>query len=313
MEILFHGASVTQQSGDFSYFNRLLEKFAGTQYKLRKHGYGGCHLNDACFVTINDDLKDGCEICVLDWNTTALGEFDDRKLLWIVKQITDFGALPVFIIFASTANKNANRQSEMQVIELCARYNFPLLDYRSSVDIDGHLRDGVHTNADGAEIYASLLHRDLLRITTERSRLQAFSVKLETNFSIRRLGEINLNIPEGGILSLSLGNLDRNCQIIARLVHGPKSPILKVQEHKNICLWDRWSHFSRSGIVALWYDRVPATDSLVVDIKVLPDAIDYSICAIPFSFSGIKVLDILDLWFVNCELADAGHLTVRSA
>ncbi|MDP5192187.1 hypothetical protein, partial [Rheinheimera baltica] len=58
MKFFFHGASVTQQSKDDSYFFQL-QSFIndeGHSFEIQKKGHGGCHFSDACVLTIGFDV-----------------------------------------------------------------------------------------------------------------------------------------------------------------------------------------------------------------------------------------------------------------
>jgi hypothetical protein len=86
IDILFQGASVTYQSNETSYLYQLINicKKKAKFFKIRKRAYGGCHINDAGFLNINSDTASKTNFCFLEWNTTALNNFDMNKLLYII-------------------------------------------------------------------------------------------------------------------------------------------------------------------------------------------------------------------------------------
>lgn len=99
MNFFFHGASVTQQTGIASYFHLLSERVASS-HVLTKKGYGGCHFNDAGFLTLHSDISSESDVCVLEWNTTGLIKFDIEKLKYVAGYLLDHDILPVFLILA---------------------------------------------------------------------------------------------------------------------------------------------------------------------------------------------------------------------
>jgi hypothetical protein len=304
MRIMFHGASVTEQKGDGSYFYWLENAFQEVDgVRLSRKGYGGCHFNDAAFVNIASDTSDAPDICVLDWNTTGLPEFDQSKLSYVSGVLLERGILPVFVIFASEQNTaETERAAERQVIDFCRTNALPLWDYRDRIVRETHLRDTVHTNIAGAKIYADCIFVDLTKLMRE---IKKYSMKMPAeahNFKIIEAPEFFLDVPEGSSLKFELKSVSDGAHILAKVIHGPSSPIIELENGQKLSVWDRWSHYERSGFLTLWSAEPLERDRCTIKIKVLRDQIDYSICARPFSFEGEKVFKLTGLYFVNCAM-----------
>jgi hypothetical protein len=86
IHILFQGASVTHQNYESSYIYQLIKicKKKANFFKVKKSSYASCHINDAGFLNINFDTESKTNFCFLEWNTTALNNFDMNKLLYII-------------------------------------------------------------------------------------------------------------------------------------------------------------------------------------------------------------------------------------
>ena len=77
MNVFFHGASITQQMGEDSFYQKLIKKNTCPLINFRQYGYGSMSLNSAGFLTINNDAKLTDDICFLDWNSTFLEKFNN--------------------------------------------------------------------------------------------------------------------------------------------------------------------------------------------------------------------------------------------
>lgn len=300
MKIFFHGASVTQQSGASSYFQVLqnrVNKIEGII--LRRSGYGGCHLNDAGFLTINSDTNEVTDVCVLEWNTTGLSIFDEQKLQYMAGVLLSKDILPVFLILARRDTIQNSRDSERQVIKFCTDNNLLCLDYRDTVGIECGLRDDVHTNEIGANMYADRLFYDLID-----NKLNISNVGLYFNykeFNIYSLRNIVLDVIEGFSVVIELANVQDGAQVIIETIRGPSSPIINI-DSKRICIWDQWCHFERPGFIIIASNLLNLNSTKKsLFLHVLHDNIDYSICSRTFSYNGVKELKIRGIHGIDCD------------
>jgi hypothetical protein len=255
-------------------------------------------LNDAGFLTIDKDVSDCFDICFLDWNTTGSTHFDDEKLKYIVGVLINKKVAPVFLLLARKDNNLNNRLCDRQVIDLCEKYNIPYLDLRSCLDVELHLRDDVHTNELGAKIYAELILNQIKKINF----LGITNVDVKhKNFDINIPKFLPLDLPEGGVLNLSLAEISSQAEVIFAVVHGPSSGYISV-DNKKICIWDRWSHYERNGFISVKNYINAEVDNVetLLEIEVLSDLVDYSICSREFNYDGIKYFKIRGIYGVNC-------------
>nr|WP_315226314.1 hypothetical protein [uncultured Limnohabitans sp.] len=303
MKILFHGASVTEQSGEGSYFFWLNEALKyEPRIELYKRGYGGTHFDSACVLTIRDDIGSvNPDICFLDWNTTGSVNFDPVSVSYVIGSLLSFNVIPVFLILARVDNIQGNRQCDSQVISFCEEKKVPFLDLRNLVDPSLHLRDEVHTNLSGAALYANAIAEFIehLFVNNMHPQVERFEF-LDLNINSKR--KLNISISENDFVRFSVSRISESSRVVIETIHGPESPVIKVMPSGlSISVWDRWSHFHRPGFVQLWSFRDYSLDSDAnLCISVLSDVIDYSSCRRDFSFEGEKFLTISGIYGVNC-------------
>lgn len=265
MKITFYGASVTAQSGTSGYVNALTKMLKNNGgFQIRGIGYGACHFGDAGFYRIGEVLKDKPSICILEWNTTGQGEFNQLKLNSV---IYDLVRANIFVGLLILPRKNTNiiseRQAEIQIIELSKKYGFPLLDLRKMVDIDLCLRDVVHTNDYGAECYAKEIKKWIETLKLDK---QEIDESWQLNFS-RNAFNNEIIIDKKNALEISFTYEDhRVCEIVFELIVGP-SMLDLIIEGENIDLTrtfvDEWCYYDRKMYHLVFKGRSYPKDGLV--------------------------------------------------
>ena len=298
MNFFFHGASVTQQSGASSYFD-ILSRRIGSSHNLNKKGYGGCHFNDAGFLTLRTDLPNLVDVCVLEWNTTGLNEFNLSKLDFVVGYLLDRKVFPVFLILARKDNFFAPRVCDLQILKFCSDKNILCLDYRNKINPELHLRDIVHTNELGAAVYAQNLFLDLFS-SFDYMNEYAPLISSYRNFLIDSHRGLILDALEGDRVIIELDEISNGSQVIFEVLIGPYSPVVDINGFSKICFWDRWCHYERSSFKAISIDISELKFNNHLILSILSDVIDYSDCAREFSFGGLKILKIRGVHGVDC-------------
>jgi len=299
VRLTFHGASVTQQSGAGSYVDSLREMLRHRpDVAIRKEGYGGSHLDDAGFMTLDADTRDVPDLCFLDWNTTSLAEFDEEKLRYMAGMLLDKGVVPVFLILAQPDSVSGMRRSERQVADLCAEAGLPCLDYRGLVSPETDLRDGTHTSPRGADIYAARLCEDMDAILARIDALRSLRIAYHP-FAIRAVRGLRIDVRENEVIAIDLAECGPRAELVLEVLRGPASPIVD-DGRRRVCVWDRWCHFERRGFLSFWRGGEEGGARAEVLLRVLPDAIDYSACQRPFSYTEEKELSILGVCGVDC-------------
>ena len=159
MKFLFYGASVTKQGGSSGYIQSLKALAEGTTVEITSIAYGACHFNDAGFYNIKKVISEYPDVCVLEWNTTGLSEFDVKKMDSVLGELIENNISIAFLILPRRdTNLKKNRKAEELIFKLSESFDIPLLDLRMSVAFDDCVRDDVHTNDFGAFTYANNIH-----------------------------------------------------------------------------------------------------------------------------------------------------------
>jgi hypothetical protein len=240
----------------------------------------------------------------LEWNTTALNNFDMNKLLYIIGILFKKKIIPIFLILATKSNIKKDRICENQIRNLCLKFNLKFLDYRLIINLKQDLKkDGVHTNKSGAIKYAKQLFKDLLVLKNNLNNF-IFTKFNFFNYKISPLiKSINKSflLHEGNSYEIKLKNIGKNAELFAYVNKGRSSPIITVKDKKSskeICIWDRWSYYNRGTVIKLWNF---INKNSVLKISVLNKKIDYSICKKKISYVGKKYFNIIGLYGVNCR------------
>ncbi|EHZ2536422.1 TPA: hypothetical protein NKQ48_000728 [Vibrio parahaemolyticus] len=301
MRFLFHGASVTQQKYNGSYVNCFTEMI-GKSHTVVSKGFGGCHFNDAGYLTIDELTDDQIDVCFLEWNTTGVGFFEPHKLKYVVEVLLSKRILPVILILAGRDNLLGDRNAEVSVISLCESLSLPLLDYRKLVDPKLHLRDHTHTNDEGAKLYSNELLKDLPLIV---DKFETFSNNWDPSEHPRPKLRIlpadceAIMLEENESLSFFLQDIGDFAEIILEVDVGPSSGYVLINNDRKINFWDQWCHFSRPSFKTVY--KLSNSEPHILTLFLCDDIVDYSSCTKDFSYEGNKKLNIRKVWGVNCK------------
>ena len=72
--IIFYGASVTQQSGQSGFvptFKNMID-LNQLEYNIIQKGYGSMHLYDAGIIKIDNIINENPSYCFIDWFSTGI-------------------------------------------------------------------------------------------------------------------------------------------------------------------------------------------------------------------------------------------------
>lgn len=307
MKILFHGASVTEQGNETSYFdylNKLLEKNRANVL-IKKKGYGGCHFNGAALVTIGPDLSEEFDFCFLEWNTTWLSRFDESDITHMIGSILKKNVKPVFLILPRADTLDNNRDCESQIIAFSERYRIPLLDLRHLSLGYSIFRDEVHTNLAGAKLYAEHIHDFIFYLSSNNSNYycdNALPLLINSVKIISRFKSESFSLSENEFFKFFVSAPTFNSKLILKIVRGPCSPVIEIPEIGfKFNVWDEYCHYDRIYYLVVPLKNLQGKDSYL-SIKSLDEIIDYSICRRPFSYSGIKVFKVLEIYGIDCNV-----------
>jgi hypothetical protein len=313
----FFGASVTAQSPPHGYFDLARQAIEAHGGQATRLAFGSCHLDDAGFHSVHLIEGTGCEVCVLEWNTTGLSRFHPGKLAHVLNQLLTRGVHPVFLILPQDRNLGSDRPAEEQLREFADNPAISLIDIRHTFPGVHLLRDTVHTTPEGAAHYAQAIVAALAElphvtsdaIAAEARRRQGSAGLPEVTF---RTLEQELVVEENHALVIDFVRTEVLSELLLWLTLGPDSPILQVTAgsfSRRVPVWDAWCHYDRKKIVSILEDSSHRKTGLrgQLSIHVLPDLPDYSTCRRPeFSYSGVKRLRVQSMLMSNFEVLGFG-------
>ncbi|WP_298637112.1 hypothetical protein [uncultured Umboniibacter sp.] len=275
-------------------------KQRGAKIKVQSKGYGGNHIGDAGYLTINRDVPADVDVCFLEWSTPEQKSLPREKFLYMLDILHGKSILPIVLILARKDNIAGDREFDRELLKLCEENDVKVLDYRSLIVPDVDLRDAVHTKESGALKYSQAIIDELSSIQTS---LESWKPPRggPLAFSINSLSELTITLEEGQALEFDVEVLGENAEVIAEVVRGPASGVIDVLPEKlKIKVWDRWSHFERPSFLSIC--KFEGVNNFVqrVTIAMTEDSVDYSHCARPFSYDGPKNFKLKSLLLTNC-------------
>lgn len=232
------GASVTAQKNGYS-----------SLISNQNYGYGGYHLRGGGVAFLNHiDFSDSVgEIALIDWFSTGDLSFDENLSLAIdavVSRLEMEGMVPVCLIFP---HRKFDVRSDY--VDLCKKYfqdmNVQYIDvekevYKLGVDLDSILRDDVHTNSKGAELYAEIIRENIGGVNKNTS-----SKCVSNRFNEIRSLDVNRVIKNKMTLSGDFEIVGVNLEV------GPHSGLVSIDDgltNFEVNTYDRWCYFYREHI-----------------------------------------------------------------
>ena len=302
MLIIAFGASITAQgihhssgepTGYVHYLSEILAKQISNA-EVRSLAAGSSHFDSAGYVLLDEVINQKPDLLILDWHITGLGQFDDFLWSSAIRKIRDSAITTLIVIFPlseviSAGHERPNvgqaRGAVSAGIHLLNLYT----NVGSSVFPDLHLRDGVHTNPAGAELYARLIAFAIAEILSDPSCVLQEGGGLSIPLvSISEPVFVDSCLLDDGFKKLS--SLDMvierssgwtgGINIIAESMVGPFSPVVNIAFNDGTAsqsIWDPWCHYPRSNFTSLI--KLPClNDSIDIAITISDESPDYSKC-----------------------------------
>lgn len=188
-DIVFFGASVTKQKeGYVAFFKNL-----NSEKSISVVAVGATHIKDAGVCLLEQVIQRKPKYCFLDWFTPSLEQYSSHQLkdylFFIIRKLFDINCVPVFL-FLNGDGSGHNFDNKIKIFntiinEVCEVYNIPYIKVYEQINQLGYsneeiLKDEVHTNLFGAELYATLITEEFKKIVKQVEKFN-FSVKPEKN------------------------------------------------------------------------------------------------------------------------------------
>lgn len=263
MKILFFGASVTAQSRNHAtqsitgYVTYLDEKLANYDYSVSRVAYSSSQYSNMGLYGLGNAILAEPNVIFFEWHTTGESSINVELLLRQQRILSSMGILMILLVLPSKRHSPSDNLQKYAMIPLV---DLPCLDlrYLSSEAIHGEfLRDEVHTNEIGAQLYASAIDlwiRDnLLSAQTVNSQYSLSSlnrysydehgvllyreIKIETSLRVGHLFHLSLNQDASIIYSFVRGPLCPDIAITSSSMHGDRVERIV----------DQWSYYNRES------------------------------------------------------------------
>lgn len=282
------GASVTQQRE--GYATRLKSMFPDDVHIF---GYGGMHLKDAGICFIDEVLQQNPSYCFIDWFSTDYSIIDKRTIEYINTIIHRFSEKKCKLIFLFFPRKDYKKKEKFnlfckQYLKQKKIYYIDLYDTINLDTLDSVLRDVVHSNDKGSNLYADIIYNKYIEDYDK--------IKIPENTIVTKYNNIK-KIKINKVFDKSI-NLEGDCEIVGfYLTVGPHSGIVEIVHEQNIKkfnTWDRWCHYSREHF------SVPCTVEGEVGINISQENFDTSTSCKEYNYiKKEKKLIVHDIYFVG--------------
>jgi hypothetical protein len=289
--ISFFGASVTAQKTGFA--PCLAKKMSNLKTYI--YGYGGNHLSNAGICNIDDVLQNTPTYCFIDFFSSQYSDINELTLEYIDTIIYKFTISKCKLIFLFVLRSDHVRRIKFYdyVKEYLKSKNIYYIDINKYLIFNTDLiRDSVHTTEYGSEKYAEIIY------THFKNNMETITFPqeiLETRFcNIKRL-DVKKIFKQYVVL-------EGDCSIISFYMYiGTKSGIIEIY-NKKISIWDEWCHYDRYSY-RLDFPLVTSNSR----INILQDDIDYSKCKKEMTYTGVKELNIIAIYYIGNTLQAHGE------
>jgi hypothetical protein len=289
--ISFFGASVTLQKDGYA---KLLSKKFNDDVKI--FGYGGMHINNAGICFIDAVLEVKPSICFIDFFSTVYTIEDQNTKDYIDTIIYKFTKANCKLVFLFFPKKYDNLD---QWYLFCKKYldkkDISYIDVNSKlIDIkkDIFLKDTVHTNNYGSNLYAEIIYNEFEKmkdiislpkniiptkyINIKKLKVEkSFDKKINIKGNVRIIGILNTIGPYSGILSIC----------------SDKENSYKVN------IWDQWCYYTRKHFNLSFSIKKES------ELTLLSDNFDTKTCKYNIDFNNYrKKIIIHDIYFIGDKI-----------
>lgn len=306
--ILFYGASVTHQSGLTGYFQHLTHN---QNFNFQRLSYPSSQLFNAGFYNTRKIFEQipKPQLVFLEWSTTGESRYELKTLNYILSQILQSNAVPIFLILPTKRNTEAFRESEKLLLAVSKSRNIPLLDLRHLARIfplNEILRDEVHTTELGAENYSKEI---LFFLNNYKFPDPKLIIDIPMNDFLIASADQKYLLQDNGMLIFNFERSSAFSEIAMRHIVGPFSPIIEYFSDGQL-IWeknylDQWCHYERENFNTLVPNFVLSKTKNQLILRISKKEPDFSIVQkMPGPYQGSKKLEILELFTCNLKNVD---------
>ncbi len=292
--IAFFGASVTlQKSG---YAKVLKDKFDDN---VAIFGYGGMHINNAGICFIDDVLEVKPIFCFIDFFSTVYTEQTDITKEYIDTIIYKFstnGCKLIFLFFPKKDEPASWHLFCKQYLDERGMYYIDLNPKLSHLEKQTYLKDIVHTNAYGSQLYADIIYNEFKIIKDDLiipENLEA------TNYTYIK----KIDVEQSFDRDVTLKGSGRIIGILNTI--GPFSGMIKLQADDKlsevITIWDEWCYYTRKHF------NISFSMGEKAHLTLLSDSFDTNSCKYPLNFEKYKKKIIIHTIYYTGEIIEISN------
>lgn len=260
MHICFFGASVSEQTrhhstqeitGYVTYFSEVIT--SGYDMITSRVTSGSNTIDDAGIIYVHRVVELQPDICVLDWSTPAKKDCNLSSIEFIYSELLSNKIIPLTVIFPRADRDQSVTPIAVKLRDFCDTYSLPFFDVNQLVnksELSLILRDTVHTNPEGARIYAQLLIDQIKTANVSPNIFDKFSSKSKLFFikKVKPNARIK-NITQQIIINLGSVNNNGKVKFFLEQRVGPWSTFIDVyavQKEKSdrllqtVTIYDPW-------------------------------------------------------------------------
>ncbi|MBN2717679.1 MAG: hypothetical protein JXX14_17650 [Deltaproteobacteria bacterium] len=271
--------------------------------KISQFCYPGNRLSDGGLVRVNELIKSGADICIIEPNIESewRGVLCNRdEALYVYSQILGAGIYTVCLLLAHQFTIRPELAEQYAIHrEICDTLNIPTIEVNleNVHDLERHFR-GIHPNRAGARVYANRLIQQWKKLNLSRSALRRFFKTLQLPSSGIQVNSVKYQVDDamkglrlhGRFLNKSREDeIPNSLKVIQHQTIGPFSPVLNVnflfrkgdgwqQKKWQLSIWDRYCFSERSAYIVLFdYPQIDC-DEFIIDYKISDIEPAYSTC-----------------------------------
>ena len=324
MKVFFYGDSVIgQKDGIVENFIELYRN--DPSLEIEKLGMGGRHLFPTAICFIDEVIEKKPDYCFIAWFNDH-HKYIHKELLIeclsiICKKLIDIQCMPIFLLLGGDNDRtthplNINRKNNIK--EFCKDNNLPCLDilendnFKKQTLNKPYLRDYVHTNELGSQLYADIC-KEFFENNVKNYSLNNIDLPDAKNsmyFNIKKRPLLDGKQYQDVFDKLVISGCGQIVGIEQRV--GPYSGIVNItvdnaKSYKQK-IWDYWCHYERANHI-INIDKFER--SIVIDV--LKNDFDRSNCRQQLNWSDfpfkLKLLNIFYIGEINDILIDPLHIS----
>ena len=289
--LAFFGASVTaQKEGYVAVFQELTKEMDVIVFR---HAYSGMHLSDAGICFIDTALKDNPNYLFIEWFSTGQnyhGPTLSNYLDALVRKCVLQNCTPIFLLLDRDPILEKKRLMYDEIISYADQYKIYYIKLYDNVNIKDLLKDWVHTNSKGSDLYGNRIFEEFCKIV--KNPQITYEIPEHNKYCNILFKDLDITVDANIIIegSFQLIGIYQDVGLFSGLIMKDVDSKIRKED-----IWDMYCHYTRKTIKI-------NTDSECKNVKinVLQENFDTSTCRREYDFTNIKrYLRIYKIFYIG--------------